>query len=295
MNELILWLKEREYFWQSPYLFANCSTIGCGGFSALAVYPKTKEELGALLRRLKSAKIDYYILGNLSNVLPPPKMSSRVVVSTKRLTQIAPISGGVYAQAGVTSGALLRYCKQNGKSGVEFLTGIPCTLGGALYMNAGVNGAHMQDIVQAVDVFYQGKLVSWQLNECEYAYKSSRFMKEDCAIVGARLKLLDATVEEVACRIKSYDERRAHLPKGKSMGCVFKNLNGESAGKWIEGAGLKGMAIGGAYVSKEHANFIINSGSATVEDICALIRLIKNAVFAQYKVQLQEEIVVLNE
>ena len=75
MNELILWLKEREYFWQSPYLFANCSTIGCGGFSALAVYPKTKEELGALLRRLKSAKIDYYILGNLSNVLPPPKMS----------------------------------------------------------------------------------------------------------------------------------------------------------------------------------------------------------------------------
>jgi UDP-N-acetylmuramate dehydrogenase len=146
-----------------------------------------------------------------------------------------------------------------------------------------------------VDVFYQGKLVSWQLNECEYAYKSSRFMKEDCAIVGARLNLLDATEEEVAYRIKSYDERRAHLPKGKSMGCVFKNLNGESAGKWIEGAGLKGMAIGGAYVSKEHANFIINSGSATVEDICALIRLIKNAVFAQYKVQLQEEIVVLNE
>lgn len=295
MNELILWLKERGYFFETPYLFAKHATIGCGGFSPLAVFPKTKEEFGSLIRRLKSGKIDYYILGNLSNVLPPTKKTNRVVLSTKRLTQITSTQNGVYVQAGVTSGALLAYCKQRSKTGVEFLTGIPCTLGGALYMNAGVNGAHMQDIVQSVDVFYQGKLIAWSLGECEYAYKSSRFMREDCAIVGARLILPNATDQEIIEKIKAYDSRRAHLPKGRSMGCVFKNVNGESAGKWIEGAGLKGMAIGGAFVSKEHANFIINGGAATVTDICALIRLIKNAVFAQYKVQLQEEIVVLHE
>jgi UDP-N-acetylmuramate dehydrogenase len=115
-------------------------------------------------------------------------------------------------------------------------------------------------------------------------------MQTNDVILGAELRLTNATQAIVEENCKRYAEKRAWLPKGKSMGCVFKNPQGAVAGKLIESAGLKGLRIGGAVISKTHANFIINDNGAKSSDICALIQIIKNAVFAQYKIRLEEEI-----
>ncbi|MBP3433868.1 MAG: hypothetical protein J6K50_01205, partial [Clostridia bacterium] len=168
--------------------------------------------------------------------------------------------------------------------------GIPCTLGGALYMNAGVGGAYIGDIVESVTVLRSGQILTLPKAECGYAYKKSVFMQNDDLIVGAALRLTEASETEIEERTAYYAAKRAHLPKGKSMGCVFKNPEGLVAGKLVEGAGLKGFRVGGARVSEKHANFILNDKNATSAQIRSLIGIVKNAVFAQYKIRLEEEI-----
>ncbi len=270
--------------------FAKHSSIGCGGYAPAAYYPTTVEELERLVALLLQKGEPFTVLGNLTNVLPPDGTSKNVVVSTKRLTKITKTESGIYALAGVSSSMLLKTCKGMQKSGAEFLEGIPCTLGGALYMNAGVAGSYIAEIVESVDALIDGKFVRLSVSDCAYAYKSSIFMHKDSVIVGAALRLTNSNAEEITAKTEHYRARRLHLPKGRSMGCVFKNPSDAIAGKLIEGAGLKGLRIGGAHVSTTHANFIINDGGATSAEIKRLIGIIKNAVFAQYKVRLVEEI-----
>ncbi len=275
---------------ETPFDYAKRSSIGCGGIAPVAFYPKSVEELISLVSGLQDEKLSFTVLGNLTNVLPPDGESQTAVVSTKMLVGIEETDGGVFAFSGVTSGELLKACKRLALSGAEFLEGIPCTLGGALYMNAGVSGKYISEIVESVTVLRAGKLVVLNKADCAYAYKTSVFMRSGDVIVGARLRLQKTTEEAILEKIRQYRAKRAHLPKGKSMGCVFKNPDGMIAGKLIEGAGLKGLRVGGVVVSTEHANFIINDKNATSTQIKTLISLIKNAVFAQYKIRLEEEI-----
>jgi len=274
---------------ESPFVYASNSSIGCGGVAKAAFFPRTQSEIQTLTQTLKSDGVSYRVLGNLTNVLPPDGVGKTLVISTKRL-QDFQTEKQIYVSAGVTSATLMRVCSLIGKSGAEFLAGIPCSMGGALYMNAGVNGRYIAEIVESVRVLIQGKIATLSLDECLYGYKTSVFMRDDFVILGANLRLVSSTGERVKEEIKKYVQRRAHLPKGKSMGCVFKNPQGETAGKLIEGAGLKGLRIGGAKISPLHANFIINDQHATSKEIKDLIEVVKNAVFAQYKIKLQEEI-----
>ena len=157
-------------------------------------------------------------------------------------------------------------------------------------MNAGVSGQYVADVVESVLVYRNGESRLLSKAECGYAYKKSVFMQNGDVIVGAALSLAKADEREIIERESYYEKRRAHLPKGRSMGCVFKNPEGAYAGDLIEKSGLKGLRVGGAFVSKEHANFIINDGSCSAQDIETLIAIIKNAVLAQYGIALEEEI-----
>lgn len=269
-----------------PFDFSMHSSIGVGGKAAVSFYPTTIEELCSLLRDLEKDGIPFYTLGNLTNVLPADERIDKAIVSTKKLRYI----DGDFFSAGVTSSMLLSRCQQAGKSGAEFLEGIPCTLGGALYMNAGVNGRYIAEVVQSVTVQREGKTIVLKNMDCDFSYKHSLFMDGKSVILGARLALTDSSKENVILTRQVYRQRRKHLPKGKSMGCVFKNPNGKSAGKLIEEAGLKGKRVGGAVVSIEHANFILNDNHATAHDVTQLIDMIKSAVFAQHKIELEEEI-----
>lgn len=279
-----------QYKTETPFDFSKRASIGCGGFSPLAIYPQSVEELLDVLGRLRADGKRYYVVGNMTNVLPPDGASETVMLVMKDVKGVTPTPNGVYAAAGTTSGELLTTCKRLNVSGAEFLEGVPCTLGGALYMNAGASGTYVSTLVESVRVLRGGEIRTLRKADCGYAYKTSVFMQNDDVILGANLLLKSASGEEIERKRAEYRRKRAHLPKGKSMGCVFKNPEGAFAGRLIEGAGLKGLRVGGAFVSEEHANFIINDGGATAQQIRTLISVIKNAVFAQYKIRLQEEI-----
>ena len=274
---------------ERPFNFALHSSIGVGGNAPFACYPQTVDDCCRLLDFLQSEEISFLTVGNMTNVLPMDTGTEKIVISTKKLVH-AEIGKTVFVEAGVMSGRLLRACRCAGKSGVEFLNGIPCTLGGALFMNAGVSGRYIAEIVDSVVVWMDGKKQTLTVDECRYAYKRSRFMDDGGVILGAWLSLTDATVKSIEETERYYVEKRRHLPLGKSMGCVFKNPEGYVAGRLIEQAGLKGARIGGAYVSEKHANFILNDGAATSSDVCELIACIKKEIEKQFGIKLQEEI-----
>ena len=273
----------------SPFEAAKGCTIGCGGRYSVAVFPRSFTELIEIVDFCNAEKQQYFVLGNGSNVLPSDGDNAAVLIFTKKLV------GGSFGQtplvyAGVQINAFLNDCERHGKSGAEFLVGIPSTVGGAAFMNAGAHGKRFDEIVKNVIVYRGGELHSFPKEECGYSYKHSRFMDEGGVIFAVIFDLVNADSETVAKKRKEYLQNREWLPKGKSMGCVFKNPDGVSAGKLIEGAGLKGLRVGGAVVSEIHANFIINDNKATATDIKKLVNLVKNSVYAQYKIRLEEEI-----
>lgn len=279
-------------FVERPFDFAKHSTIGCGGFARVGYYPKTDGEVKVLLSYLKNEVI---VVGNLSNVLPLEGVTEKAVLCTKKLTEIRETEEGVFVSAGVTSGALLRYMQETGFSGAEFFAGIPCTLGGMLYMNGGAGGKFVSNIVKSVRIIRDGEIVDLPVEKCGYSYKNSVFMRTNDVILGGVLHLEKRDKQTVEGEIQRWLEKRSHLPKGRSMGCVFKNPQGISAGALIENAGLKGFRRGGAKVSEQHANFIINDQNATRQEVCALIQIIKNAVYMQCGVRLEEEIRYIKE
>ena len=289
LDDLFLQTKYAGYDMETSFDFSKRSSIGCGGKARVAFYPKTIAQCVNLLRELHADGIEYTVVGNMTNVLPPDGEYKTPIVCTRLLKNADGAENGVIP-AGLNAAELIKFSLERNQSGMEFLYGIPCTLGGALYMNAGVNGKYIAEIVESVWVYYCGKTLALTQKECEYAYKKSVFMDEDAVILGAKLVLKTSSREEIHTKIEEYKTRRAHLPTGKSMGCVFKNPEGTSAGALIEGAGLKGTRVGGAHISKTHANFIINDKGATSAEIGALVKLIKHAVFAKYKIRLQEEI-----
>ncbi len=270
--------------------FSKRSSIGVGGKAEIAFFPKSIAEFTWLLDCLRDDGIAYQVVGNLTNVLPVDKDTDKAIICTRNLNALKRTDEGIFAYAGVQSGALLSACRRNFLSGAEFLYGIPCTVGGALYMNAGAGGKYLSEIVESVLVYREGAMRTLSLIECGYAYKESVFMNNDDAILGANFRLIPAEADEIAVCEHLYAERRAHLPTGKSMGCVFKNPGGKSAGKLIEECGLKGMRLGGVHISRKHANFIINDGEGTSHEIETLIQIIKENVFARFGVRLEEEI-----
>ena len=295
MKERINFLKAEfpRLDWVEDLDFSRRATIGCGGKAKLAVRPATTEEWVRLIDFLEDCSIRYKVLGRTSNVLPADEPSDCVYLLTDRLKGVR-VGEKTFAYAGTTAAEFLRVCKNAGRTGAEFLAGIPCSIGGAAYMNAGAGGRYLNEVVDSVLYYGQKQLRRLSLEECRYAYKDSVFMGQNGVILGVCFALKEETPYEAEQAQKRRLEERKRLPKGKSMGCIFKNPMGKSAGALIEGAGLKGLSVGGAVVSEEHANFIINEGGATAEDIKRLISLVKNAVFAQYKVKLCEEIEYLD-
>ena len=287
-------IDESLYEKESPFSFRKHTTIGCGGYAKIGFFPATELLLVQLVSLHYGKNLPYLVVGNMSNVLPTDDFLNKTIICTKKYKEIVFEGREVYVSSGVSAGALLFACQNAGKSGLEFLEGIPCTIGGALYMNAGVSGMYISERVCWVKVWHKGKIILLNADECAYAYKSSIFMQEDYVILGAKLRLDSASTEEISEKISLYKNRRKNLPKGRSMGCVFKNPQGGVAGKLIEGAGLKGLRLGGARISEEHANFIINDGYATSAQVRELIGLMQSAVQKQYGIQLEEEIRYLN-
>ncbi len=273
---------------EEDFPFARHTTIGCGGTAAAAFSPSSAEELALLLRVLEAENIPYCFLGAGANVLPREGRFEGAVIRFDGFSSLRAEGDTIVAGAGVTGGRLLGFARAHALGGAEFLTGIPMTAGGAVVMNAGVREGHIGDLIEEVYCVAGGVPRIFSARECAFGEKTSVF-QSGIAVTGMRLRLRQETATEIASRTEYFRKKRAHLPKGRSMGCVFVNPAGLSAGAIIEACGLKGTKLGGARVSEIHANFILNEGGSS-EDIEALIALVKRRVQGRTGILLTEEI-----
>lgn len=278
---------------QGGFSFADNTTYGCGGNADGAFYPKSEEEAAAAYDHLKSSGKKFTVIGNGSNVLASDRGYDGFVLSTKKLAGITRDGNACFALAGTTVKYLLNYCALNGLGGVEYLAGIPATVGGLAFMNGGAHSEYISDNIISVR-FYDGKFTDLAKKDCNFGYKYSTMRDVNGIITGVLLDLHPQSPAVTRKKIGAFLSLRAVQPSGRTCGCVFKNPQGAPAGKLIEEAGLKGKSVGKAFVSCKHANFIVNEGGSS-SDVYKLIQTVKERVYSFCGVVLEEEVVYIGD
>ncbi len=241
---------------------------------------------------LQEKDIAYKIIGNGSNILLSDDGYDGAIIKTARLNKIIIEGSVVRVSAGALLSDFIRLLALNGYSDLAHLYGIPASVGGAISMNAGAFNHNISDSLISVSCLVGDKIVIFDNDECEFSYRSSRFLRDGYPIIEATFSLNKFVGAKSAITLTGDVLRRRKLvqPQGRCCGSVFKNLPTISAGKLIEDCGLKGVKIGGAVVSAKHANFIMADGDATSKDVYNLIALIKQKVKENFGVTLQEEV-----
>lgn len=278
---------------------AHYSTIKAGGVVDAFFMADDEDGLKSMLMVLKKERIPYMVIGRCSNVLFTDRGFKGVVICLgKGFSWIKEKSqNSISVGAGLPVNSLIEYCRKKGISGLEFLCGIPASLGGAVYMNAGAYGKEIGDRVielEIIDSSYMSKRI--RRDELKFEYRRA-LISDNSIITRVFFKIERANPRDVSDRISSYRrERKATQPLNMpSCGSVFKNPPGHYAGRLIEEAGLKGMCVGDAMISPKHANFIVNKGNATAGDIISLIELTKQRVKEKTGIELECEVKILGE
>lgn len=283
-----------EIRWNEP--LAPLISLQVGGPADVLVMPSDVDDVIQVLQGARAECIPIIVLGG-TNVLVRDKGIRGIVVQLKHLTGIHEEANQVvYAQAGVRLPLLMQFALRHNLSGMEWAAGIPGTVGGGVVMNAGTRLGEMKDVLRAVDfVNLRGKRVRVNAADMSFAYRKTTLPKG--IVVGAWVQLALSTREKVEAKTKEYLRyRRATQPLTiPNAGSVFKNPPGDSAGRLIEAAGLKGARVGDAEVSTMHANFIVNKGTATAAQVLALIRKVRQTVGRKFGVRLQLEWKVIGE
>ena len=277
---------------------SNYTTYKVGGKVRAVCFPKGEEELVELVSLLKSRQIKYFVLGNGSNVLFSDSLYDGIIIKLDSFNKITINDEIIEVGAGYPLVKLSNDAMRNGLCGLEFASGIPGTVGGAVFMNAGAYGEDMSMIVDSVRVLTSdGKVKSFTNKQMKFSYRTSILQKHlDYVCISAILKLKKGNKEEIE---KIMVERRAQRRETQplnypSAGSVFRNPEGMYAGKLIEDMGLKGYRVGRAEVSTKHANFIINTGNAKASDIKKIIDIIKQKAFIKYGIRLHVEQRLIN-
>jgi UDP-N-acetylmuramate dehydrogenase len=272
---------------------APFTSFKIGGAARYFLEAKNINQLQEALFFAKHAAIPVFILGSGSNILISDSGLNGLVIklSGKNFKQIR--SQGVYLEsgAGIKLSQLILYAKNNGLSGLEFLTGIPGTLGGALAGNAGAWGKSIGQQVRGLRVLdHNGKIKLLKAGNLKFAYRKSNLDKY--VIISAKLKLRKVNEDAIALGMREYLLQRENTQNNNlpSAGCIFKNPGKYTAGRLIHACGLKGYIMGGAVISNSHANFILNKGKAKSKDVLFLMDLMQKKVKARFKVNLKPEI-----
>lgn len=267
------------------------TTIGIGGAAKWFVTVTTVEELQEAITLCSEAELPFFILGKGSNCVFDDRGVDGVVIHNRIdfLEEISP--GRMRVGAGHSFSKLGSWTARKGWGGLEFASGIPGSVGGAVYMNAGANGTETCDALESVDyIDSQGELTSYSSEQLTFSYRHSTFQKMKGAIAAATFKLsLCPEAREKQLKIIQY--RTSTQPYGeKSAGCVFRNPEGDHAGSLIDRLGLKGTTHGEAAISELHGNFFINQGAATADDLRTLVSRIRDQVFEQTGIRLEPEV-----
>ena len=278
---------------------ASHTTFRIGGPADYFVMPETIEELANVLKLCKEEQMPYFILGNGSNLLVGDKGFRGVVIQLYKNFDGLQIEGTtVTAKAGAM---LIRVAKESGKAGLtglEFASGIPGTIGGAMVMNAGAYGGEMKDVVTAVTVLTKdGEIKTLTGEEMNFRYRGSVVEDEAYIVLEAVMELQEGNLEEIQARIDELSvQRRTKQPiEFPSAGSTFKRPEGHFAGKLIMDAGLRGYRVGDAQVSEKHCGFVINRGNATATEIKTLMGDVAKKVKEEFGVDLEAEVILLGE
>ncbi len=277
----------------------HCSFRIGGPVRALAI-PADMTSVAQICSILKAHHTAPFILGNGTNLLFPDEgLQDLFLLSTEKLQRLYLLpDGAIYAEAGVSLSKLSSFAQQNGLSGLEFASGIPGSVGGGCFINAGAYGGEMKDVIESVVILYlpdQG-MYEIAVDKCGYGYRQSYFTKHaGCVILSAVFRLQPGNKDEIAAKMREMnDKRRQKQPLDlPSAGSAFKRPEGHYAGALIEQAGLKGYRVGGAQVSEKHAGFVVNAGGATSHDVYDLMMHVRNTVYRESGVFLEPEVIIL--
>lgn len=275
------------------------TTFRTGGPADIFIMPKSLEEVTASIEILQKHHIPILVIGNGSNLLVSDKgIRGAVLHIGGRMSEISVDGETIYAQGGVLLSTLSAKAAENSLTGLEFASGIPGSLGGAVTMNAGAYGGEMKDVLVSTEVLTKDLEVKTILAEdLQLSYRHSVLPEKDYILLNATLRLKKGNLDEIKNRMKELGEqRREKQPlQFPSAGSTFKRPEGYFAGKLIQDADLKGKSIGGAQVSEKHAGFVINKGNATTQDILDLISFCQQTVFDKFGVSLETEVKIVGE
>ena len=265
-----------------------------GGKCKILAYPQNSKQVLDILNICKNNKISHFILGKGSNLLISDLGFEGVVISSKNLNKIELISDDeIYCESGVNLSKLCGFALKNSLSGLEFAFGIPGSVGGAVFMNAGAYGGEMKDVVKNVICLDNiGKIRKLKWCDLKFSYRHSVFQEQESFILGAVLKLFKSEKPKIKLKMDELlGKRRKKQPlEFPNAGSVFRRPKGGYAAELIEKCGLKGEKIGGAQVSQKHSGFIVNLGGATSDDVNNLIKKIQQVVAKNSGVFLEPEI-----
>lgn len=273
------------------------TSFKAGGSAGLLVEPGDMQELFSAVELCQRENVPYMIMGNGSNLLFQDRGYEGVVIRIGSGLDRVRVEGQVvFAEAGLLLSSLARIAMENSLTGLEFASGIPGSLGGAVFMNAGAYGGEMKDVVLSTMALRSGGMIKDRKNgDMNFGYRHSVFQETGEIIVGVKLLLKKGSQDEIREKMRELTAKRnekqpVSLP---SAGSFFKRPEGHFAGSLIEECGLKGLSVGGARISPLHAGFIVNEGGATAQDIQDLMRIVQETVYDQKGVRLEPEVRII--
>lgn len=276
-------------------LMSRHTTFRVGGEAACLIKVSDSRELSKIITFLKQTEHDFFVLGNGSNLLVSDNGYDGVVLKLEgEFSEIHTDGLKLVSGAGVSLAKAAKTAMEEGLTGMEFASGIPGTLGGAIVMNAGAYDGEMKQIVKEVTVMDQeGNILVLDNETMEFGYRTSVIKNRPFIVLSAVLMLQEGKSEEIKAKMDDFAERRREKQplEYASAGSTFKRPEGYFAGKLIMDAGLRGFSIGGAQVSEKHCGFIINTGNASATDISELIAEVQDRVKEQFGVMLEPEVI----
>ena len=273
-------------------------TLKVGGNADMVVYPGSVDEFTKMLDIAYELGINTTVLGAGSNTIIKDSGLSSLVLSTKKLKgfSVNYEDNTVSAECGAMLSAIMNNTMKAGMKGFEFAAGIPGTVGGGIYMNAGANGGEIKDIVESVWVWHKGSVKRFDREEIKFEYRKSDLPK-GCVITKALFRLEPGDSAASEKNVREYLEYRNQTQPVKlaNTGSIFKNPEQIAAGELLEKLGLKGYQVGGAKFSELHANFIVNSDNACAEDVIQLIQIAKDKALKEEGITLETEVKILGD
>ena len=282
---------------QENVSLAAYTSARIGGEADGLIVVHLADELAETISQLWEMEIPYLLLGGGSNLLFSDEGFHGVVVLNKAKA-VRFSEDSVWAESGVTMSKLSNQAATKGLAGMEWAATVPGTVGGAVYGNAGAFGGDMAGNLIQAELLTDAGRETWSVDDMAYAYRSSKLKRDavNAVVLSAELKLINGDPAEIQERMRSFIQKRKNTqPPGASMGSMFKNPEGDHAGRLIEAAGLKGTRIGNVEISTVHANFFVNHGETKARDVMALVELAQRTVFEKFGVTLELEIEVVGE